>query len=35
MLIALPAQLAAQQRLWEGAQVISPEIYEDNTVTFR
>jgi len=35
ILIAIPFQLFAQQALWEGAQDVSPEIHEDNTVTFR
>ena len=33
MLIGVSA--FAQQALWGGSQIVSPEIHEDNTVTFR
>src|SRR5450759_1461135 len=35
LLIFLSFSLIAQQALWVGTQVVSPEINPDNTVTFR
>ena len=32
---AMAQDASAQQALWSGAQVVSPQINEDNTVTFR
>lgn len=32
---AMAPDASAQQALWSGAQVVSPQINEDNTVTFR
>ena len=31
----LPIEVLAQQALWGNAPVVSPEIHENNTVTFR
>ena len=35
MLSSIAIDASAQQALWSGAQVVSPQINEDNTVTFR
>lgn len=35
MLLVCCASIFAQQALWGGAPVVSPEIHDDNTVTFR
>lgn len=34
-LLLMCAMSFAQQALWGGAPVVSPEIHDDNTVTFR
>ena len=34
-MLLMSAVTFAQQALWGGAPVVSPEIHEDNTVTFR
>ena len=33
--LMLATSAFAQQALWDGAQVVSPEVNQDNTVTFR
>ena len=35
MLSSIAIDASAQQALWSGAQVVSPQINDDNTVTFR
>ena len=35
MLLVCCVTLFAQQALWGGAAVVSPDIHDDNTVTFR
>ena len=35
MVFAMALDASAQQALWSGAQVVSPQVNEDNTVTFR
>lgn len=33
--LLMPASVLAQQALWGSSKIVSPEIHEDNTVTFR